>query len=272
MSRGGMGRRRRRRRSGGASTGDPLELFLDAITNALGAVMFILMMVLIFRPDGPATERQEDPSEVSRLREEIEAERKRLDADRPRGDPALRARHDAAMQRFLRSTDEVTELKSRLKDVESRSAAAALSARQKERDVTALESKAPIPSGGAEAGSGFIRLGVFREVKGRSIVLLLDAGRVSRKDGLTKDSVVPPPGPAAGTIPVGSPAAARAALERLVAAGRTGDERVDLVVWPGSYRSAALLLHAMRDMGLRWNTILQPGREPVRQGVSGEQN
>lgn len=102
MSAGGRRRRRGGRRSASLA-GDPLDLFLDAITNALGVIMFILLMVVLF---GRASDTPQPATEASEVREAQELERQvrdlqaRLDALPPAGDPELAARWKAAMDRL----------------------------------------------------------------------------------------------------------------------------------------------------------------------------
>ncbi len=272
MSRAGPGRRRRGRRSGGALAGDPLELFLDAITNALGAIMFILLMVLIFRPDDPSPRPVDDPSEVARLRSEIADARRRIDADRPRGDPALRARYDAAMQRFLRSQEESTELRSRLADAEQRLAAAALRGRQRTSEVTDLESAAPVPMGEGAGGTGFVRVGVFNERDERAPVWLpLNAGRLSRLEGLTEQSVIEPPGPLDG-LPAADGPSSLAAASKLLQGVSPSESRVELFVWAGNYRAAKHVQDALRQLGFDWNVVLLEAGERVEHGRGGVQD
>ena len=81
MSAGGR-RRRRRGHKSSSLAGDPLDLFLDAITNALGVIMFILLMVVLF---GRASDSKSDvtaPSAVE-VREARDLEEQRLTHCRP---------------------------------------------------------------------------------------------------------------------------------------------------------------------------------------------
>ena len=80
MSTGGR-RRRRGGRKSSSLAGDPLDLFLDAITNALGVVMFILLMVVLF---GRASDSQSEtaaPTAVEvREARDLEEKRQQLQA------------------------------------------------------------------------------------------------------------------------------------------------------------------------------------------------
>ena len=88
MSAGGR-RRRRGGRKSSSLAGDPLDLFLDAITNALGVIMFILLMVVLF---GRASDSKSDAAAPTKaeVREARDLEDKRqqmqakLDALPPR--------------------------------------------------------------------------------------------------------------------------------------------------------------------------------------------
>ncbi|MFM9180438.1 MAG: hypothetical protein ACKOV8_04200, partial [Phycisphaerales bacterium] len=101
MSRTAGRRRRTRRRRASALAGDPLDLFLDAITNALGVIMFILLMVVIFGRAGEekSPEPRPDLREVQQLEERRQELLAKIQALPPAGDPELAARWKAALER-----------------------------------------------------------------------------------------------------------------------------------------------------------------------------
>ncbi len=93
-------RSRRRRRRKGATTTDAFELFLDALCNALGVIMFILLCVVVFAKSPDADAQVIDPAKVVAEMATLEAEASQLEgqltavlaalaAMPPSGDPEL---------------------------------------------------------------------------------------------------------------------------------------------------------------------------------------
>ena len=258
------GRRRRRgSRKGASLAGDPLDLFLDAITNALGVIMFILLMVVLFgrADDSPAEpkESQAEVRELERLREEVRDLQAKLDALPPAGDPELSARWKAASERLPQLEQEVDRLKSDARRAEQDSLAASATLADDRKAVDRLTAEAEKVQQSAKAPTGFVRVSRFQQDNRKSVILTLSDGKLSRfrATAETKEISAPKAGSDASDA-----AAAAAAVRKLLDGYLPTTHRVELLVWEGSFRQAKLVEQAILDLGFDSNPL------PVRAGTS----
>lgn len=264
-------RRRRGRRKSAAMAGDPLDLFLDAITNALGVVMFILLMVVLFGRAG-AEPAPVPPTQEAELRELEEEERKlqlQVQALPPTGDPELAARWKAAMQAVQRLEEELDPMLATARSTDAKVAdASALLAedlRTLERLVSQVrEAKDKVRS----SASGFIRVSRFQTDKRPAALLALNGGRLSRIRVTADTKQVLPPG---GGSDVRDAAGAKAAVESLLRDAPAGTYRVELLVWEGSFDSAKRVEAALLELGYDTNPMPKPAGAPFTPGTGGVQ-
>lgn len=264
-------RRRRGRRKSAAMAGDPLDLFLDAITNALGVVMFILLMVVLFGRAG-AEPAPVPPTQEAELRELEEEERKlqlQVQALPPTGDPELAARWKAAMQAVQRLEEEREPLLATARSTDAKVAdASALLAEDLhtvERLVSQVrEAKDKVRS----SASGFIRVSRFQTDKRPAALLALNGGRLSRIRVTADTKQVLPPG---GGSDVRDAASAKAAVESLLRDAPAGTYRVELLVWAGSFDSAKRVEAALLELGYDTNPMPAPAGAPFTPGAGGVQ-
>jgi hypothetical protein len=251
--------------------GDPLDLFLDAITNALGVVMFILLMVVLFGRAG-AEPAPVPPTQEAELRELEEEERKlqlQVQALPPTGDPELAARWKAVMQAVQRLEEERDPLRAtaRSKDAKVADASALLAEdlRTVERLVSQVrEAKDKVRS----SASGFIRVSRFQTDKRPAALLALNGGRLSRIRVTADTKQVLPPG---GGSDVRDAVSAKAAVESLLRDAPAGTYRVELLVWAGSFDSAKRVEAALLELGYDTNPMPAPAGAPFTPGAGGVQ-
>jgi hypothetical protein len=248
--------------------GDPLDLFLDAITNALGVVMFILLMVVLFGRAGTA-----EPKEPSR-----DAERRRLEeaaielaaaieALPPAGDPELDRRWSEAMATIRRLEQSTVEVRRDTRALESK-AEAQKSALAKDRSELEAIVEAKQAAERDAATSGFIRVSRLHDDARAPAILAVNGGRVTRVRPQRGAKEIRPP---LGGIEVKDAAAARAAATELLADAPPGSHRVELLVWQGSFAAAKMLEAALLDLGYDTNPMAKPEGVPFGEGTSGVQ-
>jgi len=248
-----------------------MDLFLDAITNALGVIMFILLMVVLFGRAG-AEPVPVPPTQEAELRELEEEERKlqlQVQALPPTGDPELAARWKAAMQAVQRLEEERDPLlaTARSKDAKVADASALLAEdlRTVERLVSQVrEAKDKVRS----SASGFIRVSRFQTDKRPAALLALNGGRLSRIRVTADTKQVIPPG---GGSDVRDAASAKAAVESLLRDAPAGTYRVELLVWEGSFDSAKRVEAALLELGYDTNPMPAPAGAPFTPGTGGVQ-
>ena len=263
-----MSATRRRRRVGRRTTslaGDPLDLFLDAITNALGVIMFILLMVVLFgrandaNPEGePAPQRQAD---ADRLLREVADLQAKVDALPPAGDPDLAARWVAASERLAAAELEGDRLRGELRPAEDASAAAvARLAARRERleelaaDVERIDDPVARPT-------GFVRVSKYR-ADNRKVRVLAVSDRSLSQIVRSKGQREFPPPPAGAGARIADLAAAREVIARMLGDLSPQENRVALMAWEGSFREAKLVEQVLLERGFDWNPV------PVAAGKS----
>lgn len=263
-------RRSKGRRRKTALMGSPYELFMDAITNTMGVVMFILLMVVLFGrpPEGVQVTDRATASRVRELREERDDLQARVVTLPPAGDPALRERwikavdhmqrhrvnQDALNRSILQTTVLATALKSTVSTSEEQRQE--LEARLKE-----LESR-------TGPDTGFVRVSRFQTDARKSVILALNAGQISRP-AVTRQtkSIAPPP---SGEV-LGNAAQARTVLTRLLAGLPPTTHRVELIVWADSFAQAKVAEQVLLEMGYDTNPLPVAAGVPMTSGTGGVQ-
>ena len=263
MSAGGR-RRRRGGRKSSSLAGDPLDLFLDAITNALGVVMFILLMVVLF---GRASDSQSETAapNAAEVREARDLEEKRqqlqakLDALPPAGDPELNARWNAANKAFQKLEEELVELLSEAQRREADASAAAAILAELRKVLEKVTAEASTKSESATPPSGFVRVSRFQQDQRKSVILLLSGGKLSRfrATAETKEISAPTSG-----FAVSNGVSAAEGVSRALDGFQPATYRVELLVWEGSFAQGKMVEQALLDLGFDSNPL------PVRAGTS----
>ena len=260
----GSRRRRRGSRKSSSLAGDPLDLFLDAITNALGVVMFILLMVVLF---GRASDSQSDAAapNAAEVREARDLEDKRqqmqakLDALPPAGDPELNARWNAANKQFQKLEEELIELLSEAQRREMDAAAAAATLAELRKLLEKVTADASTKSESVTPPSGFVRVSRFQQDQRKSVILLLSGGKLSRFRATAETKEISAP---ASGFAVSNAGSAAEGVSRVLDGFQPATYRVELLVWEGSFAQGKMVEQALLDLGFDSNPL------PVRAGTS----
>jgi hypothetical protein len=264
VSAGGRRRRRGGRRSASLA-GDPLDLFLDAITNALGVIMFILLMVVLFGRASDAPEKPAEQAAEARELQDLEARVRELeakvDALPPRGDPELAARWKAAMERLPKLEDEINRLKSAQRRDEQDALAAEARLASERRTLERLATEVTSAQQSTKAPTGFVRISRFQADPRKAVILAVADGKVSRLRATKETKSISAPTVGA---PVLYQAGADAAVRQLLQEFQPSTHRVELLVWEGSFAQAKLLENAIESLRYDSNPI------PVRAGTALE--
>ena len=272
MSAGGR-RRRRGGRKNSSLAGDPLDLFLDAITNALGVVMFILLMVVLFgrasdsQPDtaAPTAVEVREARDLEERRQQLQA---KLDALPPAGDPELNARWNAANKAFQKLEEELVELLSEAQRREADASAAATKLAELRKVLEKLTAEASKKSESATPPSGFVRVSRFQQDQRKSVTLLLSGGQLSRfrPTAETKEISAPVTG-----IAVTDAVSAAQGVIRELDGFQPATYRVDLLVWEGSFAQAKMVEQALLDLGFDSNVLPARAGTSIQSGTGGVQ-
>jgi cell division protein FtsB len=251
--------------------GDPLDLFLDAITNALGVVMFILLMVVLFGRSGAASvpDRASQEAELKSLEARMEELTKELEALPPAGDPELARRWKAALVAVATGEEELSEARRRSRD--SREEATMLSRTLVERmkQLEALVAKVNDAEARAKsAPSGRIRVSRFHADQREPVLLAVNKGRLGAVTASPETTEIRPPD--SGT-PVRDAAGAKAALKPLLAGIDPATHRIELLVWQGSFGAAKHVESALVELGFDLNAMPSPDGVPFGLGPGGVQ-
>ncbi len=275
MSRSAIQRRRRKGKRATAMAGDAMDLFLDAMTNTLGVVMFILLMVVLFgRPE--RTVQVQDQSvvrEIKSLREDRDALAAQAAALPPPGDPELAARWKAALEAIAQVNPTLDRVQQAILQrtaqlaTERAKADAAREAKDAMTElVLALEKKASAPT------TNMVRVSRFHEDTRKPVLLAASNGRVSRLaiTSQTTEIAAPQAGQALGDE-ASVHADARAVLQVLLAGSSPATHRVELVVWADSFAEAKVLEEALLEMGYDTNPLPVAAGGTLKSGTGGVQ-
>lgn len=263
MSAGGR-RRKRGGRKSAALAGDPLDLFLDAITNALGVIMFILLMVVLFGRASDTPQPATQASEVLEVRELEQQARDlqaKLDALPPAGDPELAARWKAAMDRLPPLEREVSRLMSAVRRDEESSLAAEAKLAELRKSAERMSSELASVQQATKAPSGFVRISRFQQDSRKAIILAISGGKVSRIRATKETPSISAP---TGGTPITDQASAEAAVRALLEGFLPSTHRVELIVWEGSFQQAKMVENVLEQLRYDSNPI------PVRAGTALE--
>ncbi len=278
-----MRRRRRRGRKRGSNSTDAFELFLDALCNALGVIMFILLCVVIFSKPPTSEQVEIDPSVMIEETKTLEAqlaplERKMssllqaLAALPPSGDPAI-------IKRWQEVLAELKEMRSKkLAEVDAEAKARArLAAASKsvteaeERQRNIGEELARLDDVRKESNTvvQFVRISRFKSDPRKPVLLLCAGGRVTTVKVESKGQEISEP--KATGIPVTDSASARLALGQLLAGKDPAAWRVEVAVWPSGFRAYKILEREMIEQKFGINPLPVPEGEPILEGAGGIQ-
>jgi len=275
-------RRQRSRASGGAVVAEEaFDLFLDALANTLGVIMFIALMIVLFSSPPAEAPRADEPSptldpsearEVALLLEQAAMLEQTL-AQAPReGDPELRRRAEAldAQLRALRdSMAEVLEQTAADSDAitqanqarqRAMAAAAAIEAQRQrlERRIASL----PVTS-------SFVRVSRFRQDARTPVLLLLSGGRLERADPAPGETRIIPG--ARDPRPITSIDDARALIRTLLRDAAPSTHRLEVGVWSDSFGEYKLIERLLVDLGFDINPLPLPAGAALEAGTSGIQ-
>jgi hypothetical protein len=264
-------RRSKGRRRKTSMVGSPYELFMDAITNTMGVVMFILLMVVLFgRP--PETVPVPDAATASRvrqLREDRDDLHARAVALPPAGDPALRERWIKAVEHMQRHRVDQDALNRSILE------ATVLATAQKSATTTSQEQRQQLEarlkeleSRSTGANPGFVRVSRFQTDARKSVILALNAGQVSKPVVTRQTTSIAPP--ASGEV-LGNAAQTRTVLARLLAGQPPTTHRVELIVWADSFAQAKVVEQVLLEMGYDTNPLPVMAGTPMTSGTGGVQ-
>jgi len=274
-----MRRRRRHRAPPGAGriVEDAFDLFLDALANTLGVVMFIALMVVIFASPAPPikAEPAPDPSEAPRVRallERVESLQQELERLPHEGDPGLVARYAALLQ-------QMNAARARLSETIEALAAASDAVRQLRRETQALRaSERSLLSRRTEVerrtasiagSSSFVRVSRFRDDPRDAILLLVAGGGVERAEPSPGETRILP-----GARPrtaIANIAEAHAAIDRLLPGIAPARYRIELGVWSDSFGTFKLLERALVERGFDLNPMPLAIGQALDSGAGGIQ-
>ncbi|MEM1098320.1 MAG: hypothetical protein AAGH92_05975 [Planctomycetota bacterium] len=256
---------------------DALDLFLDAISNVFGGILFIALAVVVllqFTVPMPAqpetvvaevpavflpadleallaeaqTEDLEPTEQLTRLREAIAVQREAL--------PQRQAAHEAAQREAKQAADQVRE-------------AERLAAEQQEALVEARDTLEALRRRPTQR----VRAARFRPSAKQEVPLMVadqrivrplnDAGNVDRAAlTLDADAQTARPAPGAG-IPIPTGAAGDAAVTRLLASLNPQTHYLNAAVWPTGFDAARQLRDAAIDLGFEFTLTPVPDGQGV---------
>jgi len=276
-------RYRRRRHRMGTRAGDAYELFLDALCNALGVIMFIMLCVVVFSmsPDGDKVAI--DPQEVIAEIAKLEAEAAQLESQLasllaalatlpPSGDPATVKRWREVLAEFEKvHTEKIAEVDAYRKDRARFEASVKILDELIQQKRLADERLARVDELLKKQQSmvQFTRVSRFRSDPRKPILLLCSQGRVS---------IAPPQGtgkeisePNGSGIPVKDEAGAKFVIGQFFAGKAPQDWRAEVVVWPSGFVAYQLIEKVLVEQKYGINPLPVPAGESIHEGVGGVQ-
>ena len=241
-------RRRRRRRRTGTTSSDAFDLFLDALCNALGVIMFIMLVVVIFTKSADKDEKPIDPKAAAEEIARLETEAQKLElklfsviaalSSLPTvGDPTLLEKWKVATKNLeatherMRSEAEASQIIR--KQLGTRQGAK--SELQEKKDAIEMTIEALAQARTSKRGAvQFIRLARLRwDSHPKFVQILCAGGRVSPANFTVKGQrFFEPVG--IGTI-VTDDKSAQQVFNQLFAGKSPNDYRVEVVVWPSGF-------------------------------------
>lgn len=270
MSARGPRRRRRRSRGGSSLAGDPLDLFLDAITNALGVIMFILLMVVLFGRADEVPSPAKSIAEARRLQEEVERLAREVESLPPAGDPEMERRLREALERIAAAERATAAARPEAERAAREAAEAVAREQESRRELERLATKLEVLAKAIRPPGGFIRLSRLDTSDRRAPEFLgIAAGRIDKLPVTAATTEVRAP---EGGIQVRDAAGAGAAVRTLLEGVDPKARRIELLVWQGSFREGRLVEEALIEAGFGLNAMpIEAGKALGRAEKGGVQ-
>ncbi|MSR70136.1 MAG: hypothetical protein EXS17_07315 [Phycisphaerales bacterium] len=276
-------RSRRRRRRKGAATTDAFELFLDALCNALGVILFILLCVVVFAKSPDGDQKRMDPEQIAAETKALDAQAARTEAQLtavlaalsalpPSGDPeSVRRRKELLGALDTMRTKKLAEVEAE-KQARARLAAsgvALVASVEKRNNLAAQLARLDDERKKQLTMTQFVRVARLR-ADGRKAVLILCAdGRVSIATLVGKGQEIAEP--VGVGIPVTDEASARLAIAQLFGAKTPDTFRAEVAVWPSGFAAYKRLERVMIEKRFGINPLPVAAGEPIREGAGGIQ-
>lgn len=277
-----MRRRRRRRAEGGLSLAieDAFDLFLDALTNTLGVVIFICIMVVLFSaPPRSADDRDESkrstPSQakaVAALLEEAKQLELALQQAPVEGDPVLRARAAELLDSMTRAREALAQMLAESAEAADAAAKAAQDLAQARRDELELENRRRALERRIEQSpttASFVRVSRFHDDSRKPLLLLVAGGALERAEPVRGETRILPG--ARNPRPIRSIDQIRAAVGALLAGISPSTHRLEIGVWSDSFTEYKLLERQLVELGFDLNPLPVEKGAALEAGSSGVQ-
>lgn len=276
-------RTRRRRRRKGAATTDAFELFLDALCNALGVIMFILLCVVVFAKSPEADAQAIDPAKVVAETAVFEAQASQIEAKLtavlaalaalpPSGDPELIRRWKELLGALetlhAKKLAEVTAEQ----QARARLAASALALAATTEQLNNLNmqlARLDEVRKQQQTSTQFVRVARLRSDARKAILLLCADGRVSIAKLTGKGQEIAEP--AGVGVPITDEATARLVIGQFFGGKPPESFRAEIAVWPSGFAAYKRLERVMIEMKFGINPLPVAAGEPIREGSGGIQ-
>lgn len=263
-----MSRRRRYEDDDGA-----LDLFLDAISNVFGGILFIALAVVVLlqmtvpKPDHPTSDASDDQATAPAPTNAAASLLDTIQAQSSDAQPFLSEQRDAALKKRSRLRDRLDESTAALAESQraaqdAEAPAAAAEARLAELEAELLDAQRTL-SELRNRPTQRVRAARFRPTAKREVPVMIAAGGVVFPLG--NDGVPVParlviddqnqnarPNLEAGTPIPAQAAAADATLTRLLAPLDPRRDYLNLAVWPDGFDAARRLRDTAIDLGFEF--------------------
>ena len=275
------------------NTDDALELFLDAISNAFGGILFIALAVVILlqftTPTPTDAEVSEPVASAPQASAELEAEIASLESLMTElvDQPVKEGRDEDFHERAEKVKEQVKKAAEELDALEAQREAAELALKESDRRLALLgkellEVEAALRDAQRRPPDR-VRAERFRETAKVEVPVMLKAGRLVEVMEFGADGAARGVNKAALRIDVSAQRAEPApGAGVLVAAGEPGKRQatavlarfdpgrhyVAIAVWPDSFAAAALLRDAAIDMGFDFGLTPIPAGQGVPFGAA----
>lgn len=276
-------RRRRSKRRKGANTTDAFELFLDALCNALGVIMFILLCLVVFAKSPDGDEEQLDAEAMIAQIEQIQAEEVKIEAQLtavlaalaalpPAGDPELVRRQQEVLAQLEQAREK------RLIDLEAVKKQRARIAAVVESLVLLAEKVASLEAERAKLDAKraaqfevvqFVRISRWHADARDPVLLLCSNGRVSEAHPPEPGKAILEPGEEG--VAVTDPATAQQAFDQFFKTKSPRDIRAEVVVWPSGFAAYKLLERIIIEKKFAINPLPVPAGGSIQEGIGGAQ-
>jgi predicted RNase H-like nuclease (RuvC/YqgF family) len=247
-------RRRRSSRRGTTASSDSFDLFLDALCNALGVVMFIMLMIVIFTQSAGTSDAVMDAKSMEEAIESADAQARASEAQLqevlqaiaalpPRGDPQLLEQWRVGQAQLARTAEQLRSagdaLAAQRKELSASMAALAVvrrtmtSTQQEIKELELARARRTEPR-------QFIRLAKLRpDVRPQTVQLLCADGRLCSANFTDRLQRISEP-KGQGEL-VNNAAQAKEAMLRYLAGKDPTKVRVEIAVWPSGFGAYKLL-------------------------------